>query len=291
MISNPIISLPLQYNIPVFDEEDKHIEYGRKLREVVENNIPTESFNIINDESSDMIKCRYIDYLIARMINMGMFYLKSDLDKKEEKIYEELSSKYIFEEPIKKQIFHLIIKICTNYISNTNIPSSGEKRKIKSTAKRNFHKCYICGRTLEYENSHRSDEKNKCEIEHIFPRTYGGSRNKKNLTVCCENCNKIKQESISYCDIYFEGFITSSKKPENVKLVLKKDIKLSLLEKQNLKCATCNNHFFEIDDLEYFFLMKKEDKDIYHYLNSEIICSTCHKEKSNLEGVQIDLQL
>jgi hypothetical protein len=187
------------------------------------------------------------------------------------------------------KIHKISYKICSIYLNNQNIPSKGEKNFIKKVAKRNLHKCYICSRSFK-QNDESTNNRSKMEIEHIFPRIYGGSRNKQNLTVCCEHCNKIKDDMISYSDAFFESFITSSSKDGNINSALKKDIKLSLLLKQNVECSICNKKFHNIEHNDAFYLIKKEDDDIYHYFNSEFCCKECF-EKKDLEGVKFEFYL
>lgn len=66
------------YNIPiVIGKEDNYIEYGRKLREVLRENL-TLTQDIMNDEEvSNAVKDRYIDYIQSRIINLGLNLIKN----------------------------------------------------------------------------------------------------------------------------------------------------------------------------------------------------------------------
>lgn len=295
-----IVTLDKTYNFRE-QEDEFHNEYGRKLREIIEKNISNINmeFNIIKDDDfNESVKNRYIDYILKRIINLGLNLIKygsNGLDNNESiKIQREqemdasiifldkLKDILSFDESVISIIHRIAFKICLHYHDDKNKPSKGEKNYIKRIAKRDLHKCYICS------NDFVDEPQKGMEIEHIFPRKYGGSRSKNNLTVCCEKCNKIKDDMISTSDTFFESFITHSITPEKVNFNLTKEIKISLILKQNIKCCICEKHFFTIDSLETLFLIKKEEDDVFHYHNVQICCSIC-KEKKNIEGIKIDV--
>ena len=305
-----LIELDKYYNIPESSDSENYIEYGRELRKLMLQYIKKDNlkaFNILKDDDLDEnILNRYIDYIIKRIINLGINILKiSKIDDSGEKVVDdqliemekEASNKFleVLEDKLNLENSEIVLihkiayKICSGYINENGIPSKGEKKFIKLIAKKNLHKCYICARNLEFES--KDDEKRTfCEIEHIYPRVYGGSRSKTNLTVCCENCNKIKDDMISSSDFHFESFISSSSKEENIKRNIKKNTKLSLILKQNLTCVKCEKKFFHIDNLNSIYLIKKEEEDVFHYFNAELCCEECY-DKQGKKGVKIELQL
>ena len=286
------------YDIPIVPgNEENYIEYGKRLREVLIQNL-TLTQDIMNDEEvSHAIKDRYIDYIQSRIINLALNLIKNQIKEKledsvdaSEALMENLNSLLNLSPDIIQTIHLISLKISNNYIKNTTKPSTGEINLIREHATSKNHTCYICTRELALPGFEDSDKRNKLEIEHIFPRVYGGSRNKENLTICCEHCNKIKGEKISAHSIHFESFMTSSDKAKNVERVLTKEVKASLIMKQNLKCASCEKKFFDIIELESLYAIKKDKNDIFHYFNTEICCSKC-VDKYKLEGVKFELQL
>lgn len=297
-----LVSLDKYYNIAESGPVDYYEEYGKRLREVLYKALEDASYQTIkvlkNDELYESIHSRYIDYLQKRIINLGISFFKDEITKKVVENEVDVSLKFLskleeifeFDSKTIRTIHKIAYKICINYINNTGIPSTGEKNFIQRIAKENLHKCYICGRDFNLTKE-ITQNRNNLEIEHIFPRIYGGSRNKQNLTVCCENCNKIKDDMISYSDTYFESFITSSSKSDNVKSSLKKELKISLIMKQNLSCSICEKKFYAINDLEKFYFIKKENDDIFHYFNTEVCCQRCYENNKITEGVEIELQL
>lgn len=48
-------------------------------------------------------------------------------------------------------------------------------------------RCYYCGEMLEYEH---------CTIDHVIPRSLGGTRELGNIVVACVSCNQAKGDRL-----------------------------------------------------------------------------------------------
>lgn len=72
--------------------------------------------------------------------------------------------------------------------------SPGLKRALQSAAKRKAEKCYMCGQTLDHEdsNSHAA-----ITIDHIWPQCFGGESEDENLLPACKSCNTKKKRNFA----------------------------------------------------------------------------------------------
>jgi 5-methylcytosine-specific restriction endonuclease McrA len=64
--------------------------------------------------------------------------------------------------------------------------SGSHHRRISNLIARDGPKCYLCGRTLDRSQYH---------IEHIIPRSRGGTNHPSNLAVACVPCNYRKGDA------------------------------------------------------------------------------------------------
>ncbi len=70
----------------------------------------------------------------------------------------------------------------------------GHKRssKVRMLFHRQNGKCSICGRLMTYD----LNQPNTATIDHIVPKSLGGSNGKKNLQAACGDCNNAKGSKI-----------------------------------------------------------------------------------------------
>lgn len=292
------------YNYRVDEDNSKYTSYGYQLILLIGNLVEKPNFKIINDES--FIEANYnrlIDYIISRIVNIGYYYLDKYAETStdyEKKLKEKLEELLDVEEQILNKIFILTKNICINYEKTD--PSQKIKDSIRNLAKKSMHGCYICGRKIDGDKQTENKKKqikekrerneytgDLLEIEHILPRVYGGGLNKDNITVACEHCNKIKDDKISYADCYFEDFIVNSDNEKAVRSKLTKDIKFSILYKQEFKCNECNNKLYDLD-IENIVFYKKEHEEPFHFTNILMCCENCAESKE-IEGIKNELYL
>lgn len=291
-IINSIMALDRKYPIIEPHENYKDISYGLLLMTELEKLVESPSMQFIEiDDYKNAVKLRTIGYILSRVISSANYYYK--------KYYKENTTEYEYhllhninklfdtDAQTKDRIFRLVKRICEMYqMDHTNLTSS-QSKFVKEFAKSNLHNCYICGRTLNYEINEDKEKRNSMEIEHIFPRVYGGGRGKTNITACCENCNKMKGNKITFADTFFEGFFSSSDDGKKVKKCFSLESRLSMLMFQNSRCFHCDSSFHSIDSTN-IYLGRKNENDVYHFMNCYFYCETCHNDK-NLEGIPFDV--
>lgn len=287
------------YTYNIDENSSKYTSFGYQLIFIIENILEKRQISIIKDlEYQEATYQRLLDYIIMRIINIGHYYknlYKFESLEYEKTLLEKLKSFLDIEDTLLTKVFIIIKNICINYEKTE--PTANQKNSIRKNAKIKGHNCYICGRKLDADKQTDSkkveikekQEKgeyyyNLLEIEHILPRTYGGGLNKENITVACENCNKLKDDKLSYTDCYFEGFLPNNDKEETVKGKLTKDIKFSILYKQKFKCSNCNEKFYNLEN-ENFVFYKKENDEPYHFTNILVCCENC-ANKNQIKGIK-----
>ncbi|MVA27279.1 HNH endonuclease (plasmid) [Agrobacterium vitis] len=251
-----------------------------------------------NLDEFEFINIRLTNYLLSRLIVQGIVtfrnYKDLDDDTLQSKLEEVVDDLLNLSVPARDQVVSYVRLICERLDTNAGASlTKNQNQRIKAFAGRKGHRCYICGQRLTYEETVDNSNGNGVgrdtrafEVDHIFPQSKGGGRGTDNLAACCNACNKIKGHSISYADFPIEKAITKSEKPHNVKAdVASSDMKFALLWKQRGSCSVCGVHFYAQED-EQLYLLKKNRRDTYHFLNTQIVCVRCVEEHS-LDGVLI----
>lgn len=292
MILTRLMTLDRCYPFDIHGD-DNHINYGEKLLLELDNIISVDvKVNLDGGDYNEALKYRTVEYVMCRLITLGNNYYKKFYTDNDTVYETELTSKIsniLDADEIKiDKIVKLVKKICDHYQNDRTQLTNGQKKKVREFAKENMHKCYICGRDLDYSKSVTS-KRDGMEIEHIFPRVYGGGRDKSNIASCCENCNKLKDDKISFSNTYFESFVSSSEDHDKVKKNFCIEARLAMLMMQDARCFHCGKRFFELDHSKIYLQRKNED-DIYHFLNCYFYCEVCHSEKK-LDGIEFDVQI
>jgi len=60
----------------------------------------------------------------------------------------------------------------------------------KKIYKRDNNTCFYCGKKMEEVESVESPDHRT--LDHVFPKTFGGTNRKGNLVCCCLECNDLK---------------------------------------------------------------------------------------------------
>lgn len=287
------------YQYRIDDSATKYTSYGYQLITIIESLLLKNQINVLKDlEYQQASNQRLVDYTVMRTINIGHYYKK--LYTLESLEYEKILLRKLkdfleIEDTLLRKIFIIIKNICINYEKTD--PTQKQKDSVRKQANEKRHNCYICGRQLDSEkqtDTKKAQIKEKqekgeyiydlLEIEHILPRTYGGGLNKENITVACENCNKLKDDKLSYSNCYFESFLPNSDSEDAIKSKFSKDLKFSILYKQKFRCYICNKKFYDLENNNFIFY-KKENDEPFHYTNVLVCCEDC-SIKNDIKGVK-----
>lgn len=71
-----------------------------------------------------------------------------------------------------------------------------ERSRIRrSVYERDGNRCYICGVQVR-KKAGRKHKKHRPTLDHVIPRSRGGSDDADNLKVCCSGCNQEKDDKM-----------------------------------------------------------------------------------------------
>lgn len=130
----------------------------------------------------------------------------------------------------------------------------------------------------EYKNAYMKFNGNAMEIEHNFPKSWGGSKNLENLYVSCHKCNQDKKDIAFYSEYSISRFFSNksdmAEASKSLRSKLGTEALLSLKMKQEYKCINedCKNHFNSFKD---FFIIKIDIKKGFYFSNLQIECIDC----------------
>lgn len=142
----------------------------------------------------------------------------------------------------------------------------------------------------EYKKAYKKFNENTMEIEHNFPKSWGGSKNNGNLYICCHRCNQDKKDITFYSEYsisrFFSNQTTMSEAAKSLRSKLGSEALLSIKMKQKFKCINedCNNHF---NSFKTFYIIKIDAKKGFYFSNLQIECKNCIKSKNIIKIDQI----
>lgn len=135
----------------------------------------------------------------------------------------------------------------------------------------------------EYKDAHMKFNGNSMEIEHNFPKNWGGAKNLDNLFVSCHKCNQDKKDITFYSEYSISRFFSNKKDMQeagkSLRSKLGSEALLSLKMKQKFKCINedCNNHFNSFKD---FYIIKIDNQKGFYFSNLQIECKNCIESKN-----------
>lgn len=134
----------------------------------------------------------------------------------------------------------------------------------------------------EHKKAHTNYNEDTMEIEHNFPKSWGGAKNLSNLFVSCHRCNQNKKDITFYSEYSISRFFSNKMDMKDAERSLYSKLGseaiLSLKMKQNFKCINeeCNNHF---NSSKEFYIIKIDYKKGFYFFNLQIECYDCLKSK------------
>lgn len=280
------------------DATDKMEDWGRKLWRLLHENLELDIPKLFrNSDDFGFLRERLTNYALARLVTRGMVVQQSTLGLTEE-VRQEAFAQAVDDildvtDVVGERIVWYLVRICSRIRSNGSSLTRNQKRTIERFAATASHRCYICGQALVYPGQESqeigadidSDQPNwrAFEIDHIFPQKRGGGRNRENLAACCQSCNKFKDVLLSFADFALESVLTSSTDAEQVRAKFGGKNKFALLWRQRGACALCGTKFHDSPD-ERLFLQRRDARDVFHFLNAEVVCGPC-TDTHSLKGV------
>lgn len=145
--------------------------------------------------------------------------------------------------------------------------SNSAKRKVRNSAKKLNGKCYICGTELSFD-----DKKHPtfCEVEHVLPRSLGGSNLNHNLKPACKECNGHKRSRIAGADLHFESMVYYYTEKGTDKISRFHDFASMLFV--GYQCSLCGKSSETQGEMEQRLT---NESDSWHLFNVEHVCDEC----------------
>jgi hypothetical protein len=269
------------------DADDKMADWGRQLWRLLRAKLEFDHPRLLRDNGEgEFIAERFTNYALARLAARGMVVEMAMAGLSEEARFQAFQNAVEdvldVDEGTRDKVVWLLDRICARRKRKGGELTTAQKKAVSTFATQENHRCYICGQELSFPSRQHPkapidpEETNwrQFEIEHIFPQSKGGGRHRTNLAACCQSCNKIKDDYLSFADLPLEDFITSSSEEEKVIKAFGSKGKFALLWRQRGKCAVCDTPFHDAKN-EKLVLLKRESNDAYHFMNAQIVCGDC----------------
>jgi 5-methylcytosine-specific restriction endonuclease McrA len=145
--------------------------------------------------------------------------------------------------------------------------SSGFSRQMLRDVMAKECRCYICGCVLTLTENDRAH----AEIEHVWPRSLGGSSSPENLRLACFDCNKKKKDYIDASDYHFERMCCTviDRSDASFGRALYADFRLAVLAKTDYCCSVCGQGPLDVGSLKF---VRRNRDDAWHLLNVDAVC-------------------
>lgn len=290
--------ISLKKTYPIIDEEASRSEdWAGDLWGFVRLNVPfsIETGSLREQALKDVLHERFVNYVFSRLVIGAVYvfnvYLKSSWD--EEAVAEALSDSVDalldIDEKVRHRIVWYLERIAKRVVRNEAMPTKGQIRSIRKFATIKGHRCYLCGKDLHYKNrpygSHTDKhiekirQKRTFEIEHVWNRSRGGSRDRSNLAASCNECNQFKKHFLTFSDMPVEQVMTHTSNTENISSAVSREQRFSLVWCQRGKCSLCDVNFHDLDN-DSLVLIRREESQPYHFFNMMLICLLCNENFS-----------
>lgn len=227
---------------------------------------------------SELVYKSTINYLVRRLINTAEYLRrKYESDDFPEGTFVQALRSYLKSETrfrdsdIERMIG--IIQFCLSARNQSRKPN--KKGFIKNRRLRGFDElvCYICGKQLISE---------EVQIEHNWPKTFGGSSKNFNLKISCSSCNSEKKSYIDGSDFHYEHIcLATDENDDSFSLEFRRLYKIALSAKSNYRCTLCEGDVESVGRLRF---VRRNPNDSWHYLNIDAVCEGCFESLSLSEN-------
>lgn len=211
-----------------------------------------------------------MNYMLRRLVTTAEYIKRTSSG--DSSIYVSRIRRYIHDHtkfPSNK-VEPILSLLISSIEARNKVISTTKKRKIKSEAKNQGLKCYICGREMTFEANDNNEKRTNAEVEHIWPRALGGASNEGNLTVACERCNKIKEDFIDAEDFHYEEIcLVTDNEMEDFFIDFPWYYRVAVLAKSNFECVVCGQPAKHHGELQF---ERRDPSDSWHFLNIDAYC-------------------
>lgn len=256
---------------------------GERLRKILEDLYPSDlsgtqscinkmdSALFADGELASLVYRSTINYLLRRLISTAVFIERKCKKNGLPNLSVENEIKKFVNNNVNIHNQTVVEKIVTLLVECLKTRSEKITDNIVKVVKtRGETLCYICGRLLDFATTGETDS---AELEHVFPRTMGGSsKMDDNLKYACFKCNNGKKSYIDDSDYHYEEicFVTDEDQ-DNFKVEFEYTYKLAIRAKNEYQCRLCKEPAARRGELHF---ARRNPEDSWHFLNVETYCAT-----------------
>jgi hypothetical protein len=280
----------LDKQYPIDDpDSDEYRDDAPTLLKLIYEHVQVEA-SLINDADLQRdLRLRTTHYIFSRVVRLGVFLAKrqkrSDTASFDEIYSGQLRGLLDVDDELFARIFYLGRRIA-EYVQRAGGALTAAKiKQVRRFARENLHNCKFCGAPLEFDEGINTE--NSLEVDHLFAQALGGTGHKANLAAACNRCNKLKDDRLSFVDIYHETFALATEDKGKVSPYRLPHVIFALLLKQHGKCFHCEREFYSLAP-ESIVLARREFDDYYHFRNCYIACQTC-AARMPIDGVEVPI--
>lgn len=210
-MKSPLLASNISPGVKLFELLSKYL-----MRKNVSDGVLKSADAFFNEEGqlTAIINERIISYTIRRLIHGARFRFEElqdqgfefdSVSKNLEVIREFILSttSLAVEDELVDQLSVLIDAVITG--SPKPVAAKRRKNVINKLFDEGIRSCYICG--IDLDPLLDGDDLSP-ELEHLFPRNFGGLNDESNFQISCAKCNRQKDNSIGPFDFYFEHIST-----------------------------------------------------------------------------------
>lgn len=216
---------------------------------------------------SEIVYESSINYMVRRLIKTAK-YIKNKNSEIEDKYIQEIRKHLNNYTRIPKNFIERILLVLIDCLKAMDQnPSQRDAKSLLKQAEDEGLRCYICGQELGFSESGKY---NFAEVEHIFPKSLGGSSDVSNLKIVCHRCNQIKKSYINSDDFHYEFIALAQEKTDrNYDNEFPWEYRVPLYIRSECKCVVCGKEAKTEGRLN---LGRIQLTDSWHFLNIQAYC-------------------
>jgi len=266
-----------------------HFNPGKKLRDLILKIYPYDenekSIHMSLDKAFKLEKSLHyysymsmINFVFKRIVCYAK-YLYKKKNNFTESFYSDIEIFLRYKSEIPEMYYEQIKSLLVEIIKYNNKKITKNKRKgIIEATDFETTKCYLSSNNLLEEELYttRISDSNidsnvllKPELDHIWPKSYGGPTENDNLKFACAKYNIEKGNFIDKYDYHYEDVVFEVEPDsESFNRCLKVIHKIALGAKNEYKCS---NDDIKLSDADNIKIVKIDEDDCSHFFNLEII--------------------
>ena len=220
-----------------------------------------------------------VNYLVRRLILTAEYFRRKYPVTKygQERHVKELRNfLQSYTRYAERQVNEIVPILVRCLAAGDDEPTTHEKAKIKKRVKEHGWGCHICGISLDFTET--TVTKNTATIDHLWPRSMGGTSDIDNLRVACSKCNnEHKRDHIDASDFHYEEItLPITNYGEYVSKALNREYEVAIFAKTGFTCSVCGQPASRVGEL---YIGRIDLNDTWHFANLTGYCEAHRSER------------